>query len=287
MKLSVSFSLVFGLTLLDSTNGQPPTVTAVTDTIGAMAPLLLNPAATGMVIVSTTATAGRSEQFGKYTKPDAVFPGLNKMGIVMSSGDVTTVSAGNDDRGFDFNGDEDAGLEALLEGDYETKDTAALVIAVNVPTAVYVTFSYVFASNEYSTNAAEFPDLFGFYVDGVNQAKINGAAVSTATVNCGDSGHGVGPNCGQFVKNDDDQEFGTDIDGYTKTQTMTVLFPAGPHTIRIAIADADAEVNQQNDGFNDAFVFLSFKSAVVVVPPPVAPPKGMMGMGMGMMGMRY
>jgi hypothetical protein len=283
MKFSFSFALVFGLTLLDSANGQP-TVTGTQATAGVMAPLLLNPAVSGMTITSATAAVGVPEQFGTYAKPNAVFPGLANSGIVLSSGDVTTVSIGNDDFGIGLYGAEDIGLESLLEGTYETTDAASLVIAVNVPTAVSVTFSFVFATNDYP-DAFDSPDLFGFFVDGVNQAKINGSPVSVTTVNCGNLGTGAGPNCGQFIKNDDDIQFGTDIDGYTKTQTMTVLFTAGPHTIRIAIADADSSFPPDDIfAFRDAFVFLSFKSAVVVTPPAMM---GMgMGMGMAMMGMR-
>jgi hypothetical protein len=283
MKLSSSFSLTFVLALFGSANGQP-TVKAVLDTALNLAMLLFKPATTGIEIISAS-TEGSSEQFGKFSKTTNVFPGLANTGIVLSSGDVTTVSVGNDDNGIDLDGIGDTDLESLLPNALTT-DAAILEIAIKVPTAVTVTFSFVFASNEYPDDVtADVPDLFAFFLNGVNQAKINGSMVSVVTVHCGVDGLSTGPNCDQYVKNDDGNQYGTDIDGYTKTQTMTVLFPAGSHVVKLSVADADTKFGQNDDikATRDAFVFMSFKAATVI--PPIVPPKGMM-MGMGMMGMR-
>jgi hypothetical protein len=116
--------------------------------------------------------------------------------------------------------------------------------------------------------------------------KIGGTAVSTSTGNCGTTGTGNGPNCNQFVNNevDDTIKVNTFMDGYTLPQIMTVPFPVGTHTIKVASVDADTVFDDDIDALDDAFVLMAFKSAVVTVPVP-APVPQMMGM-MGMMAAR-
>jgi hypothetical protein len=285
MKFTFSFSVVFGLALLDSANGQ--TVTAAKDTPANLAALLLKPAKTGIQILSALVGDGEEGQFGQYKKVAQIFPGLANKGIILSSGKVSNVQVGGNDEAYDGPGDEE--MLNLVVGNYVTADAASLVISVLVPVPVTVTFSFVFGSNNYHADVSNFPDLFAFFLNGVNQAKIGGTAVSAALINCGPEGTGIGPNCDQLVNNvdpdDPKAEVFTSMNAYTKTQTMSVLIPAGQHTIKIAIADAYTFIDEPDefDAFDDAYVLMSFQSAVVAAPVPVP---AMMGMApMAMMGM--
>jgi hypothetical protein len=285
MKFTFSFSLVFGLALLDSANGQS-TVQATTDVAMNVATLLFKPATTGIKIVNALLESGFPDQLGRYFKAASVFPGLANAGIILASGPVDHVSPDNDS-GHTYGSAPDEDLDKLLTGKYATTDTASLLMSIDVPASVTVTWAFVFGSNDYNSGVTEFPDLFGFFVNGVNQAKIAGSAVSTSTVNCGTDGASVGKNCDQLVLNDDTTFSGnekfTSMNSYTKVQTMTVTLPAGTHSIKVAIADADTVFGADDDisGQNDAFVLVGFKSAVVSAPVPQM--MGMMGMGMGMM----
>jgi hypothetical protein len=284
MKFTFSFALVFGLAFLDSADGQ--TVTAQEDTPMNVATMLLKPSKTGMTILSAAASIGEEDQFGTYMKTSQIFPGLANRGAILSSGGVSNIEVGGSDDDANLAGDED--LEKLLIGTYKTSDAASLVVTVLVTNPVTVTFSYVFGSNDYHGGFSRYPDLFAFFLNGVNQAKVGGTAVSTSTVNCGETGDGVGPNCDQLVSNDDGPEVFTSMDAYTKTQTMVVAFPAGTHTIKLSVADADTQFgpNDDVDAEDDAYVLMSFKSAVITPPAP-APVAQMMGMGMmGMMAAR-
>jgi hypothetical protein len=286
MKFTFSFSLVFGLALLDSANGQ--IVQATTDVALNAATLLFKPVTTGIKIVSAILESGFEDQLGRYFKPASVFPGLTNVGIILASGPVDHVEP-NNDSGHTYGTAPDEDLDKLLTGKYATTDSASLVMLIEVPAAVTVTWTFVFGSNDYNSGVAEFPDLFGFFVNGVNQAKIAGSAVSTSTVNCGTDGMSTGKNCDQLVLNDD-QEYGqnekfTSMNSYTKPQTMVVTLPAGTHSIKVAIADADTVFGANDDisAANDAFVLVGFKSAVVSAPVPVPVPQMMGMMMMGMM----
>jgi hypothetical protein len=278
--MKILFSLV-SISLLNAAHGQPVTATGAGATAVAQ---LLFPPQSGVLIQSATA-GGQPEQVGVYTKDKSVFKGLASTGAILSSGNVANVAIGSDDSKA-FGGPGDAQLDLLLGGNYDTADAASLLIAIRVPVAVTITWRFVFGSNDYPLFFGT-PDLFGFFLNGVNVAMIGNDPISTYAVNCGPSGDGVGPNCKQYVKNDGLDEAGTGLNGYTLTQTLTLNLPIGDHTIKIAIADAEEFADVPVSDTNDSMVLLSFRRAVQVpapVPVPVAPPKGKMMGDMMMMG---
>lgn len=103
-------------------------------------------------------------------------------------------------------------------------------------------------------------DVFGFFVDGVNIALVQGTStpVSINTVNCGYSSGGALPgsnpgNCDKFNNNDLQNGgplFAIEYDGFTDVFVASALnLGAGTHHIKLAIADA-------GDSVYDSAVFL-------------------------------
>ena len=78
--------------------------------------------------------------------------------------------------------DGDADLDALIPG-FWTFDACILEFDF-VPQSPTVSLKYVFSSEEYNEFVdSEFNDVFGFFVDGVNCAKINGSSTAINNVN--------------------------------------------------------------------------------------------------------
>ena len=129
-----------------------------------------------------------------------------------------------------------------------------------IPSGSSITLKYVFGSEEYGdvVNTGFPNDVLGFFVNGVNYARVPGTstAVSTATINCGGPTSGaannVSPqNCNLY--RDNPPFFGkieTELDGLTVVLTLTAPVNAGQvNTLQLGIANA-------LDTFGDSAVFI-------------------------------
>jgi hypothetical protein len=176
-------------------------------------------------------------------------------GIMLSSGSVGAAVGPNTDGGTsticDAAGDPD--LEALIPG-ATTQDASVLEFDF-VPTASTVTFQYVFASEEYPEYVGSaFNDVFGFFVNGVNQALIPGKTTPVAINNVNDVGASGGENPIFFVDNTCGEQGcprDTQADGLTQVLSFTAqVNPNQTNHIKLAIADA-------GDPVLDSWVFLA------------------------------
>jgi len=129
-----------------------------------------------------------------------------------------------------------------------------------IPAGSSITLKYVFGSEEYGdvVNTGFPPDVVGFFVNGVNYARVpgTGVAISTSSINCGGpasgAATGVSPqNCNLY--RDNPPFFGkieTELDGLTVVLTLTAPVNAGEvNTLQLGIANS-------SDSFADSAVFI-------------------------------
>jgi cysteine-rich repeat protein len=182
-------------------------------------------------------------------------------GIVLSSGAVAGIAAPNDadDTSTEFFRDGDPDLDSAIPG-FLTFDAAVLEFDF-VPAGPEVTFRYVFASEEYNEFVnSEFNDVFGFFVNGVNLARLPDATtiVSINTVNAGNPEDGSPPvNPAFFVPNDCSDgpcPVPFEADGATVVLTLkAAVNPGVTNHLKLAIADA-------GDLDFDSWVFIEAQS---------------------------
>ncbi|MFC1684830.1 choice-of-anchor L domain-containing protein [Pseudomonadota bacterium] len=189
-------------------------------------------------------------------------------GIILSNGDIAHVEGPNDSEysthGNYIPGDDD--LSALIPG-YSTFDATVLEFDF-VPDGDLITFEYVFSSEEYNewVNSV-FNDVFGFFLDGVNIAKIPGTDI-TVSINNVNGGNPFGQNMSNpqyYINNslyDGGGQLNTGMDGLTVVfSAQADVVPGRSHHIKLAIADG-------GDFAWDSNVFIkaaSFVSKVVDV----------------------
>lgn len=167
-------------------------------------------------------------------------------GILLTSGDAANVKGPNDasGKGTDNELDGDADLDALIPG-FRTFDASILSFDFVAQTN-QVRFNYVFSSEEYNEFVdSPFNDVFGFFINGVNFARIPGTEVSVAINNLNNgfsTGTSTGPcmNCQFYIDNTGaSPPRNTQMDGLTVVLTMTAPVVAGQtNSMKIAIADA-------------------------------------------------
>jgi hypothetical protein len=187
-------------------------------------------------------------------------------GIVLSSGDIADVVGPNTlDYMSGVNylpGDSD--LNALIPG-YTTYDSTVLEFDF-VPQGETVSFQYVFTSDEYNEWVnTPFNDIFAFFLDGVNVAKVPGTDIAVA-INNVNGGNPLGSNMSNpqhYVNNDLSDGGGTvntEMDGLTVMLSVQAkVVPGQTHHFKFAVADA-------GDYIYDSNVFMkaqSFKPVVI------------------------
>lgn len=194
-------------------------------------------------------------------------------GIVLSTGKISDVVGPNtaDATTTDNGQPGDSDLDSLIPG-YTTFDATVLEFDF-VPTTDVVTFEYVFGSEEYNEYVGSpFNNVFGFFINGVNQALIPGTTTAVAINNVNNGGTGemytwpvTNP---AYYRNNDLQQGGgsinTELDGLTVVLTVTANVNAGvTNHIKLAIADA-------GDAILDSDVFIkagSFSSPTLTLAP--------------------
>lgn len=187
-------------------------------------------------------------------------------GIVLSSGDIADVVGPNtldSMSGVNYLPG-DADLNALIPG-YTTFDSTVLEFDF-VPQSDTISFRYVFTSDEYNEWVnTPFNDVFAFFLDGVNVAKVPGTEIAVAINNVnGGNPFGYNMTNPQYYVNNDLNDGGgnvnTEMDGLTVTLSIQANVTAGQtHHFKFAVADA-------GDYIYDSNVFIkaqSFKPVII------------------------
>ena len=186
-------------------------------------------------------------------------------GIILSSGNIASTQGPNNSGSKSSNNNQpgDNNLNTII-APLVTYDAAVLEFDFIASTTT-VSFSYVFASEEYYEYVnTSFNDAFAFYLNGQNIAIIPGTTtpVSINTVNAGQSSTPLsGTNSSFFIPNYG-TTFNTQFDGFTTilSATATGLVPGVSNRIKLVIADA-------GDRVFDSAVFIqaaSFGSSTIV-----------------------
>ena len=189
----------------------------------------------GVTVVSASYT-GDNRSSGVYSHGDSVSPGVTPgdTGIILSTGRVRDFTNSNgqsnqsnststNTRGPNNNADFNAAAGA------NTYDAAWLDVDF-IPENDTMTMQFVFSSEEFPEYAdSQFQDFVGVWVNGVQVEMAVGSA------NPGNLVGGINQNL--YVDNTDDQ-YNTEMDGFTVTMTLTFPVTAGEvNSIRIGIAD--------------------------------------------------
>ncbi|WP_199306378.1 choice-of-anchor L domain-containing protein [Anabaena sp. FACHB-1391] len=195
--------------------------------------------------ISNIRFTGANVAGGTFTGEQGTI-GIN--GIVLSTGNIdvdddpSTYSTSNGKSG-------DRDLDAIVKtivSNNSTYDAAVLEFDF-IPTSNTISFSYVFASEDYpELGNSRFNDVFAFYLNGKNIAFVPGATtpVSINTVN-------AGTNSAFFQPDYYGKILGTKFDGFTTvlSAVATDLIPGQINHIKLAIADT-------RDSARDAAVFI-------------------------------
>lgn len=172
-------------------------------------------------------------------------------GIVLTTGDAKFVIGPNnsDAAGTDNGATGDAQLTALAGG--QTFNASVLEFDF-VPQGNQLRFKYVFGSEEYNEFVnSQFNDVFAFFLNGQNIAKVPGTNQPVSVNNVND-GNPVGTNATnpQFFVNNSPAQFDTQLDGFTKVlPAVANVKPGQLNHFKIAIADT-------GDGILDSAVFI-------------------------------
>jgi hypothetical protein len=207
----------------------------------------------GITVVGTPTLTGNAAQSGTFTDGNiGTRLGIDS-GIVLSSGRVTDAIGSYNPNGIgtEFGTSGDTNLNGLVPG-INTVDATSLSFNFTSNTNSLYFLNYVFASQEYPQFVnSQFNDLFGYFIDGVNIAKIPGSnsPVSINTINNG--GNGITPQNPSLYINNTNNARSLEFGGLTVPLTAQILnLSPGTHSFKIAIADA-------GDANLDSAVFLS------------------------------
>jgi hypothetical protein len=238
----------------------------------------------GITVVGTPTFTGNASQGGTFSSGN-IGSGLGlDSGIVLSTGmvgDINTVPYTINADGTLFGTAGDNNLNTLIPGG-TTVDATTLAFNFTTNTNSVYFLNYVFASQEYRQFVgSQYNDVFGFFIDGVNIAKVPGTnqPVSINTINDGGNGlpaGGINPNL--FINNTNNArtlEFG----GLTVPLTASVLnLSPGVHSFKLAIADVgdaglDSAVFLASNGISSTPVY----GGSVVPPTSVPEPLSIVG----------
>ncbi|MBJ7899548.1 MAG: hypothetical protein GC158_06440 [Cyanobacteria bacterium RI_101] len=216
-------------------------------------------------------------------------PGLGieiPSGIVLSTGNVANIVGPNqsDSIGTNFPTSGDADLDNLVSPN-TTNDAAVLEFSF-VPTEEFLSFNYIFASEEYNEFVdSNFNDVFGFFlIDSLgNQRNLAVLPDTDIPITVNNINGSVNSS---FYRNNDPSDFGvgltpfnTEFDGLTTALTAVAnVTPGQTYTLKLAIADTsdsgyDSAVFLSNGSFsstslvavNDAATLIAASSTVINV----------------------
>ena len=205
------------------------------------------------VTSSTGSDFGDVNGIGYFDRNGSSWPFDN--GLVLSSGnvdDITGPESGTiSDGGWDWPGDSDleANVSTVDAGD---SNNASIVEFDFIPVVDYMSFDFIFASEEYGTFQCDFSDAFAFlltYPDGsvLNLAKVPGTDDEVSVFNVRDEAYNdwcdsVNPEWFDMYYGDGGQPPLSDpinIIGYTKVMTAAAeVIPGELYHIKLVIADA-------------------------------------------------
>ena len=174
-------------------------------------------------------------------------------GIVLSSGKIASIMGPNTSPSIstanNMPGDPD--VAALIPG-YWAYDATVLEFDF-VPAGNKIIFEYVFGSEEYlEWVGTAFNDVFGFYINGINQALIPGTKIPVSINNVNHLS-----NKGYFINNTA-AVLNTQMDGLTTVLKVTAdVNPNESNHIKLVIADA-------GDFIYDSWVLLRAESFVSI-----------------------
>ena len=207
-------------------------------------------------VIGNVRITGSAASFGTFE--GAAFGAPS--GVVLSSGDVADSIGPNNSSGAgsDVGASGDASLDAIVAPNV-THDAAVIEFDVITTTPLF-TISYVFGSEEYTEYVGKpFNDVFAFFVDGSNIARLPGSDEPVAINN-------INHLRNSHLYIDRTGSSATQLDG-TTVPLVAIAFvePGVSHHIKIAIADTA-------DGRLDSAVFIeqggmAGASAPVVIPP--------------------
>jgi hypothetical protein len=190
------------------------------------------------VVVSGATFYGDSDASGIYTNGDSVAPGVtpSNTGVILSTGEAQdfTNSSGQSNQATNTstntNGIDNFNQFNTAAGT-RTFDGAVLDVDFT-PTGDLMTMQFIFSSEEYPEfQNSVYQDFVGVWINGslVEMAVGNGDA-DPGNINSTN-------NENLYIDNSNDQ-FNTEMDGFTVTMTLTIPVNAGvTNSIRIAIAD--------------------------------------------------
>lgn len=208
------------------------------------------------VVSSNVEYTGAAIASGIFTDGGAAGIGIES-GIILSCGAAEYAIGPNNSDGAskDNNMPGDADLNAL---GYNTNDASVLEFDF-IPEQDAVSFSFVLGSEEYPEFISSYPDVFAFFLDGVNLAYVPG---TTTPISIGTINHLT--NSQYYISNNDPVIYDIQCDGFTVAfQLSAEVTPNISHHIKMAIADV-------NDHNLDSWIFLQSGSFVGVNLPPVA-----------------
>ncbi len=189
----------------------------------------------GVTVVSASYT-GDWRSSGIYTNGDSVSPGAtpSDTGVILSTGwaDRFTNSNGqaNQSNSTSINSyGQNNNSQFNAAAGASTYDASYIDVDF-IPTGDSMTMQFVFSSDEFPEYAnSQYQDFVGVWVNGVQ------ATMAVGAVNPGNLVEGINQNL--YVDNTND-DYNTEMDGFTVTMTLTFPVTAGVvNSIRIGIAD--------------------------------------------------
>lgn len=164
-------------------------------------------------------------------------------GIILSSGKARDVVGPNNSssKSTSWNTGGDSDLSTLTS--VTLRDAAVLEFDF-IPNFTTLSFNYVFSSEEYNEYVGSINDIFGLFVNGVNQAILPTTETSTNVVSINNVNLNLNS---QFYINNDDGALDTQMDGLTTVLTVSAqVNPGVSNHIKIAIADASDTILDSN-----------------------------------------
>lgn len=177
-------------------------------------------------------------------------------GIILSSGAAENAIGPNNSTGISQQNNV-AGDPDLNSLGFQTNDASVLEFDF-IPETNNLSFSFVMGSEEYPEYINSYPDVFAFFVNGVNIAFVPG---TTIPVSIGTINHEQNS---EYYLSNEPTVFDIQCDGFTvEFQLFATVIPNQINHIKIAVADA-------NDYSLDTWIFLKSSSFVGINLPPVA-----------------